>query len=44
VEISSTDIKNRVREGKSIKYLVPEGVEDFIRRNKLYQDTEESGL
>lgn len=36
VEISSTDIKNRIREGKSIKYLLPEGVEEYIYRNRLY--------
>lgn len=39
VEISSTDIKNRVRAGKSIKYLVPDGVEAYIRKYKLYQES-----
>ncbi len=36
VEISSTDIKRRIRQGKSIKYLLPEGVEEYIYHNKLY--------
>jgi nicotinate-nucleotide adenylyltransferase len=38
VEISSTDIKNRIRAGKSIKYLLPDGVEEYIYKNKLYLD------
>lgn len=41
VEISSTDIKNRVREGKSIKYLLPESVEEYIHKNRLYLDETE---
>jgi nicotinate-nucleotide adenylyltransferase len=37
VEISSTDIKKRIREGKSIKYLLPESVEEYIYKNSLYR-------
>ncbi|MDX9873026.1 MAG: nicotinate-nucleotide adenylyltransferase [Clostridia bacterium] len=34
--ISSTDIRNRMRTGRSIKYLLPDSVENFIDKNNLY--------
>jgi nicotinate-nucleotide adenylyltransferase len=36
LDISSSDIRRRMRGGKSIKYLLPEDVESFIISNKLY--------
>lgn len=37
IEISSTDIRRRVREGRSIRFLTPEPVADYIEANGLYR-------
>jgi nicotinate-nucleotide adenylyltransferase len=34
--ISSTDIRRRVKEGRPIRYLVPDGVCEFIEKNGFY--------
>ena len=38
VDISSTDLRNRVRQGKSIRYLTPDGVAKYIAEFHLYED------
>jgi nicotinate-nucleotide adenylyltransferase len=36
IDISATDIRKRVANGQSIRYLVPSAVEEIIQREKLY--------
>jgi len=38
LEVSSTDIRKRIRHGLSIKGMVPEAVEDYIHHHGLYRN------
>lgn len=36
VDISSTDIRSRIADGKSVRYMLPDQVIQFIEKNQLY--------
>jgi len=40
LDISSTEIRSRVRDGKGIRFLVPHLVEKYIEHSGLYRDPE----
>jgi nicotinate-nucleotide adenylyltransferase len=35
--ISSTDVRHRVKAGRPIRYLVPDGVKSYIEKMGLYR-------
>lgn len=38
IGISASDIRRKVKMGRSIRYMVPPAVEDYIVRHRLYRD------
>lgn len=40
--ISSTDCRQRVKEGKPVWYLVPDGVVQYIAKHRLYRKSEDT--
>jgi nicotinate-nucleotide adenylyltransferase len=37
IEISSTEIRNKIKNGQPVDFLVPDPVRDYIRKHKLYR-------
>lgn len=37
MDISSTDIRNKVSEGKTIRFMLPERVREYIKEKRLYR-------
>ena len=40
LELSSTDIRNRVKNGQTVRYMLPENVRDYINKYHLYKENE----
>ena len=38
IDISATEVRNRVRRGQSIRYWVPDAVAEYIKTHRLYLD------
>ena len=38
IDISSTKIRQKIQQGCSVRYLVPDKVIDYIQKEGLYQD------
>ena len=36
LDIAATDIRNRLQAARSVRYLMPDGVLDYIQKNRLY--------
>jgi len=38
VDFSSTDIRDRIKQGRSIRYMVPDKVAEYIKEHQLYHE------
>ena len=43
IDISATDLRERVRTGRSLRFRVPRAVEEYIAQHGLYRDVTASG-
>jgi nicotinate-nucleotide adenylyltransferase len=41
VDVSATEVRRRVSEGRSIRYWVPDAVAEYIARHRLYLDADD---
>lgn len=41
IDISSSDIRDRIKNGKSVRYMLPDPVIHFIEKNHLYEKEED---
>ncbi len=39
MDISSTDLRDRIREGRSLRYYVPDAVREYIEKKGIYSET-----
>jgi nicotinate-nucleotide adenylyltransferase len=37
IELSSSQVRERIKKGKTVKYLIPERVENYIKKNNIYK-------
>jgi nicotinate-nucleotide adenylyltransferase len=37
IDLSATQVRERVKQGRSIRYLVPDGVREYIAAHGLYR-------
>ena len=43
IEIASTDLRERIAAGKSVRYFVPDAVLDYIKEKRLYEKKGDAG-
>jgi len=43
IDVSSSEVRDRIRDGRSVRYLVPEPVRTYIDEHRLYRAADRSG-